>query len=208
MKKNLILLGTMLGLGLATYCVAQSFAPKYVTQAAYGNATTGATMEFAAQPGAQFRLVSVYWGSDTNNANLSIETATTLYNVTFTNYATTATTNCINATNGLSGSATLLLEHGGSFYTATVSSWGASTNASLYTGYTNVVLGSGGFGVATSVGDPVYLMTSAQVIPLGVGTNWVNSEAIYIGNPGRPVWLQLGPALVTNKLYSVVGKYE
>ena len=139
---------------------------------------------------------------------LSFSGGSVAYTIVETNQATSSVTNKINSTNGLAASAVLLLNRGGTYYAASVSSWNSTTNSGFYGG-TNVVLASGGWGVATSVGDPVYLMDTAVTIPIGATTNAINGEAIYVGAlPGRPVRVVLTPALVTNRLNSVIGRAE
>ena len=210
--KNKILLTAALA-GIALLAIAAS--PAYVTKSANGNAAAPANVILPADPYTQIRVVNVNYSTDTNNSVLSFTSGTTAYSIQFTNYATSATTNCINSTNGLSGGATLVLQHNGACYSSTVSSWAAVTNASLYTGYTNVVLASGGWGVASSVGDSVYLMGTATTLPSPAASSGttttaaVNGEAIYVASyQGRPVSVTITPALVTNKLNTVIVHYD
>lgn len=201
-------------IGLLALSAPAQYTVQYISHSAYGNSTAGAITEFTATPGAAFRLVAVNYGSDSSSAVLNLYTGSTAYTITATNAATSSVTNLINSTNGLSAGATLLLEHAGAFYTQTVSSWNSSTNFvavstnGAASGGTNVVLNSGGWGVATSIGDPVYLLTSPVALPIGTGTNWLNGEALFVGNRGRPVLVQLTPATTSNKLWSVTGRYE
>lgn len=71
-----------------------------------------------------------------------------------------------------------------------------------------MVLASGGWGVRTSLGDSVYLMDSPITIP-ATSSAMIGGEAIYAAAlPGRPVIVQLTPALATNKLNAVTVRYE
>lgn len=188
--------------------VAAFAAIPYVSKTGNGNAASPASVVFPEFAGKQIRLVNVNYASDTNNAVLSISGGSVAFSIVETNQATTSVTNKINSTNGLTASSVLLLNRGGTYYAATVSSWNSSTNAGFYGG-TNVVLGSGGWGVATVVGDPVFLMDTPVTLPIGAATNAINGEAIYVSAlPGRPVRVVLTPALATNKLVNAVGRYE
>jgi hypothetical protein len=182
--------------------------PYYKTLSGNGNATTPAQVIFPAAPLQQIRIVNANWSSDTNNAALNFSGGTTGYSIVETNQASTSVTNKINSTNGLSANAVLVLQHAGVGYAATVSTWNSSTNSGPYGG-TNVVLASGGWGMATSVGDDVYLMDTPVAVPIGATTNAMNGDALYVANlVARPVLVKLTPALATNKLNSVVGRYE
>ena len=203
MKKSLLLCAAAALLSLAAFAAS----PTYKTLSGYGNAATPAEVDFISDPSLQFRLVNVNYASDTNNAVLSISTGTTAFAITATNQAATSVTNQINSTNGLSPSATVLLEHAGAAYIATVSTWNQTTNSGPYGG-TNVVLTGNGFNVATSAGDTFYLMTTPATLPIGAATNSLNGDALFVGNPARPVRLQLAPALNTNKINTASGRYE
>ena len=197
----------ILTVGLLAAVTALATLPTYKTVNAYGNGTAGAVAYLASDPNSQIRVIYVSYGSDTNNAVLNFTTGTTAFWQTATNLVSSSVTNQISGTNGLSANATLILEHNGVPYTATVSSWNQSTNAGP-NGGTNVVLGSGGWAVNASVGDNVYLMSSATAIPIGKGTNVLAGDAIFVGNYGRPVQAQLTPALASNSLYSVSSHYD
>lgn len=186
---------------------ALAASPRFKTLAANGNAATGARVIFPADPSAQIRIVGANFTTDTNNSVLSFSGGSTAFAIQETNQATSSITNKINSTNGLSGGAVLVLQHGGVCYYSTVSTWNSSTNAGWYGG-TNVVLASGGWGVATSKGDSVYLMDTAVTIP-ATSTAAINGYSIYAANySGRPVLVQLTPALGTNKLNSITAVYE
>jgi hypothetical protein len=205
-----------IAIAVASVCLAVSaFAasPSYKTLTDYGNAASPSEVVFPEVANNQWRIVSVNYSSDTNNAVLSFSGGAQAYRIVQTNAATTSVTNLINSTNGLTASSVLLLNRGGTYYAATISSWASSsttvTNSGLVTGGTNVVLASGGWGVATQIGDPVYLMDTATTIPVGAATNAINGEAIYVGAlPGRPVRVVLTPASTTNKLNAVTGRSE
>lgn len=202
--KNKILIGA----AVAGFVLAAYAASTFVTQTGAGNATTPAAVIFPPVAGSQIRLVNVAYGSDTNNAVLSYSGGSTLFTIQETNQATSSITNKINSTNGLAGSSTLLLMHNGTGYVSTISTWNSSTNAGWYGG-TNVVLASGGWGVATSAGDQVFLMDTPVTVPVGVGTNAVNGDAIYVtALTGRPLRLVVTPCLASNRIYSAVAKYE
>jgi hypothetical protein len=209
MKK--ILLTTLVGLAA---CVA-AFAglPTYKTVSAVGNAAAPATVYFPYDANSQVRVIYANYNTDTNNSSLSFATGTTPYSIAATNVATSSTTNLLSSTNGLSTSAVLVLQHGGTCYSSTVASWFSNTNAAPYGG-TGVVLASGGWGVATSVGDEVELMSSATTIPAPAAasgsttTAAMSGDAIFVGNYGRIVSATITPALVTNKLNSVSAHYD
>ncbi|MEI8288673.1 MAG: hypothetical protein WCH99_04325 [Verrucomicrobiota bacterium] len=202
MKKTLILAAA-----LTTGLTALAALPIYNTKSANGNAAAPATVIFPADPATQIRVVGVNYTTDTNNSVLAFSGGSTAFSIVETNQATSSVTNKINSTNGLAGSAVLVLQHGGVCYAATVSAWNSSTNAGFYGG-TNVVLTSGGWGVRTSAGDSVYLMDTPITIPAASST-MIGGEAIYAATlPGRPVMAQLTPALVTNKLNNVTVRYE
>lgn len=205
MKNKLAIIGIAV-CGLALTALAS--APFYKTLSANGNAAAPASVIFPADVGNQIRIVNVNWNSDSNTAALSISGGSTLYSIVETNVASTSVTNKLTGTNGLAASAVLVLQHAGACYAATVSSWGQTTNSGP-AGGTNVVLASGGWGVATTVGDNVYLMDTPVTLPVGATTNWASGSAIYSSTLiGRPVRVQLTPSLVTNKLNGVTARYE
>jgi len=193
--------------GLAVAVAAFAALPTFKTVSGYGNATTGATVYFPADPNSQVRIVNVNYASDSNTAALNFASGTTPFYVTATNVATSSVTNQINSTNGLTAGGVLVLQHNGTCYSSTISTWNQTTNSGPYGG-TNVVLASGGWGVATSVYDEVELMSAARPIPVGATTNAINGDAIFVGNYGRIVSLQLTPALVTNRIYTASAHYD
>lgn len=203
--KNKIILVACAVVSLAVSALAE---PGWKTLSDGGNAASPAEVIFPADPSATWRLVTVNWASDTNNAVLSISDGGTAFTIVETNQATTSVTNKINSTNGLSASAVLVLQHAGSCYAATLSTWNSSTNSGAYGG-TNVVLASGGWGVATSVGDSVYLMNTPVTLPIGATTNFQSGYSLFSCTyQGRPMRVQLTPALATNRLFSAVGRKE
>lgn len=203
-----MLIAAVGALALSCYALTAS----YKTLSANGNAAAPAEVTFISDPSLQIRVVNANYSSDTNNAVLSCTTGGTALSIAATNTSSTATTNVLSTTNGLAGSAVLLLEHGGSTYTATVSSFSHTGTNGLNGGtITNLyfaVTGAGGFGVATSVGDSVYVMTTPVTLPIGTSTNSLNGDALFVGNAGRPVRIVLTPAFVTNKLNAVTVRYE
>jgi hypothetical protein len=204
MKKRIL---TIIGVG-ALAAIAIAGTSTYTTLSDNGNAASPSEVIFPADPTLQIRIVNVNWNSDTNNAVLSFSGGSTAYSIVETNEASSSVTNKINSTNSLAVSSVLVLQHAGVCYPAVISSWGASTNTGP-AGGTNVVLASGGWGVATSVGDSVYLMDTAVTIPIGATTNAQNGEAIYVAKlVGRPVRAVLTPSLATNKINSAVAHYE
>jgi hypothetical protein len=58
------------------------------------------------------------------------------------------------------------------------------------------------------VGDSLYPLGTTNSVPVGATTNWQNGEALFVGEPGRPMRVQLTPALTTNRLRQATGKYE
>ena len=199
MKKTL----TSLAVGLLFAVTALGALPTYKTLSAYGNSTAGALVYFPSDPNSQIRLIYVNWGDDKAGNKLNFYTGVTAYSQALTNAASSSVTNAINSTNGLAANASLILEHGGVPYPATLSS--LSTNAA---GQPVLVLGSGGWGVNASVGDNIYLMSTATSIPIGVGTNAFAGDALFTGNYGRPVEVTIDTATATNSLYSVSAHYD
>lgn len=209
MKKLSIIL-SLVAVALAVHAAS----PFYKTLSGNGNATTPAEVDFVSDPYLQLRLVTVNYNSDTNNAVLSLSSGSTAYAITATNALSSSVTNLISSTNNLAVGSVLWLEHLGSPYIATVSSWNSSTNyiaatsTNAASGGTNVVLNSGGFGVVTSIGDTVYLMTTPATLPIGAATNALNGDALFVAQPGRPMRVQLTPALATNRINAATCRQE
>jgi hypothetical protein len=208
-NKILISVG-MLALAVSAFAAS----PAYVTKSAAGNAAAPAQLTFPADPNSQVRIIQASYDTDTNNSVLSFSSGTTAYYQTITNTATTMVTNQINSTNGLTPNATLVLQHAGVCYPATVTAWNQATNFGPYMG-TNIVLASGGWGVIASPGDSIYLMSSAVTIAAPAAASGtttsatISGEALYVGQySGRPVTVKITPAFATNKLSSVTAHYD
>ena len=202
----------LLGAAIGVLAVCSTFAalPTYKTLSGYGNSTAGASVYFPSDPNSQIRVIYVQYGNDKANF-VNFATGTTAFTQVATNALSSSVTNILDSTNGLSASAPLVLEHAGVAYPAIVSSFNAtsSTNSAGVTNWTyNVVLGSGGWGVNTSVGDNVYLMSTNVTLPIGIGTNVLAGDDIYSGNYGRPVVVSIPAATNTNSLYSVSTHYD
>lgn len=193
MKKTLILLGVV-----SVAIIAIAATPTYVTLSGGGTSSAGASVTFPADPTTQIRLVNVSWNSDKSDGALTYKTGQGAYVLTAANASSSGVTQVVNTVTGLAANDVLVLQQGGSCYTASI----ASTNSG-----TNVVLASGGFGVATVAGSDVYKMSSATTVPVGATTNSANGEAIFVGNSGRPVSVALPAATTTNHL-QVTARYE
>jgi hypothetical protein len=192
LKLSLVALATTLAL-------SASAQPRFVTKSAGGNSTTGAEVIFRSTPGAQKRIVNVLYQSDKADGSLAFTAGTVAYYTTRTNGASTSVTNCLNLTNGLANSAVLVVEHAGVPYKGTISSYGSNAVEGAF-----VVLTSGGFGVATTTNDTVYLMGSATTVPVGATTNGLAGYSIYAADfPGRPIRVAMPAATTTNRLNSV-----
>lgn len=202
MNRILKLLAVALATTLTLSALAQP--ARFSTKNDGGNSSGGAEVIFPAHPGTQTRIVNVLYQSDTNNAQLSFTAGTAAYSTLYTNAASSSVTNSVNVTNGLAASSIVVLQHLGVCYPASISSVGSNTTQGAF-----VVLASGGFGVSSSVNDPVYLMSSATTIPVGQTTNALSGFSVFAAdNPGRPVRVVLTPALSTNRLNSVTAVYE
>ena len=226
----------MLLLGALTVSVALSalaVLPTYKNLGpAYGNTTTPPTVIFPADPNSQIRIVSLSYAV-TNGNTLSFQSGTTAYSYVYTNPTTTWVTNWINSTNGLQLNSLLVLQHSGSDYTNSVSSWGNTGTATntfglvnavssygtygtgpagaLATNLSYVVLLTGGFGVIAGLNDDLYQMGTASTFPV-TGTNYLNGDSIYSGSYGRPVLAQLttlgNTAGASNALNTVTAHYD
>lgn len=168
---------TMMAVAMSLAAMA---APEYVTKSASG--TTAATVYFTADAVKTPRLAGVVATSDKAGAVLSCRAGAGAYVVTVAVSTTTAVNQWINATNGLEANDVLVLQKlNGNCYSSTVAS--AETNM--------VTLASGGFGIATAVGDSIYKMSAATSLPVGAATVSYQGEAIYAGNRGRPIRITL-----------------
>ena len=193
----------LLFLATALAALTVSASAQYVTKSAGGNASSGAAVNFISNPSSQINLVNLLYQSDTNNGALQFSTGVNVYNVAVTNAATTSVTNQLTSTNGLLASAVVLLEHLGAVYPATISSYGSNSSQGAF-----IVLGSGGFGVFSSVNDKVHQMGTATSFTVGAATNTLAGVAVFSGNQGRPVRVVLTPANVTNRLINVTANYQ
>ena len=177
-----------------------------------GNNTLPDTVIIPAIPTAQTSIVSVWYTGDTNNQTINFSTGAGAYYQTVTNAATSSITNFVNSTNGLVANSVMVLQHAGVCYTNTLASYGNNSATNGVTGVvTNacfLVLGTGGWGVASAVLDDVYQMSAETSLYVGAGTNALNGVAVFVGNQGRPVMVRMSPALVTNRLSSVTAKFD
>lgn len=180
------------------------------TFSGYGNASTPASIIIPAIPTAQTSIISVWYTSDTNNATISFSGGAGAYYQTATNALSSSITNIVNSTNGLLATSTMVLQHAGTCYSSTLTSYGnyAITNAGVITWQPFLVLASGGWGVNSSVNDDVYQMAAPQVIYTGAGTNALNGVAIFVANQGRPVIVSTSTPFTTNRLSSVTAQYN
>lgn len=182
-----------------TFAVTASAQPRFTTKSAGGNNSAGAEVLFRSTPGAQKRIVNVLYQSDVATGRLEFSAGTAVYSTTMTNGASTSVTNCLNVTNGLANSAVLVVEHLGVPYKGTISSYGSNAVQGAF-----AVLTSGGFGVATSTNDPVYLMSALTTVPVGATTNALSGYSVFAADyPGRPIRVALSAASATNRLNSV-----
>jgi hypothetical protein len=197
--KTKILIGVCIAAAFGMVALAAT--PLYTSKNATGYAAAPSTVIFPSDPSSQIRLVNVSYQSDSNTAVLSYSSGVGAYTVLNTN-TTTGLTNIVTSTAGMVTGSVMVLEHLGVGYFATLSSTNNGTNA---------VLASGGWGVTPAVGDNLYQMGTASTVFVGsngTATAVQNGEALFVGNYGRPVMIQLSPALVTNRLNNVTARYE
>jgi len=163
-------------------------------------------MVFPTRADKQFVLYNLDYRTATNGL-LWMATGKQMFTQTQTNLSASAVTNMVNSTNGFVPGSLLVLEHNGVGYVAGLSALGQTTNANTFG--TNIVLASGGWGVATSAGDNIYQLGTPRTIPLlaATGTNQINGSAIFAGDPGRPVVVMMGPAITPSAL-SGTGEYR
>ena len=206
MRTKLLIIGAV---ALASAICVQAGVPTFKSFSGAGNAAAPTTVIVPADPNLQFRVLSINYASDTNNGGLLFSKGAGAYYATITNATTgaggaTAVTNNINTTNGLVGSSVMVLQTAaGTCYSSTLSSYGG-TNGTYF-----IVLASGGWGVAQAVNADIYQMSAAtSPYVVGASTNWLNGEALYVGDQGRPVIAKLTPALATNQIISLTGQYQ
>lgn len=201
MKKlltGLSLTGLLLGA-----CRTEAAVPQYSNRTGNGNGTSGAEVIFPADPTTQLRLVSIQWQSDTNTALLEFQSGVGAYSCLRTNRATTDTTQEVASTAGLITNRWLIYQRADGPFATNFKALIVATNNG-----TNIILGSGGFGTITRAGDSLYTMGETNSVFIGATTNWQNGEALYVGNVGRPIKVQLTPALTTNRIRQATAKYE
>ncbi len=192
MKKILLISAACVLAGL----VALAGSPVYVTKTAAGTASTPAFIIFPGDSSTQLRFVNVSYLTDTNNAAVTFTPCTGAYAISFATNAGALIT--VSKTNGLTAGASLIIQ----------TRAGVTTNVviSSFVNATNVVLTC--VTAATAINDEVFLLGTAQTYFVGIGTNALNGEAIFVGNQGRPVTVKLSPALVTNYLAGVTAHYD
>ena len=206
MKKSLALLGAgILALSVWAAAIQQSFS-------GVGNNALPAVVIIPAIPTAQTSIVSVWYTSDTNTGTINFSTGVGAYYTTVTNALSSSITKWVSSTNGLLANSVMVLQHAGSCYTNSLVSYGNYSGTNGATGtVTNacfMVLGTGGFGVSSTVFDDVFQMSSESSIYVGAGTNALNGVAVYVGNQGRPVMVRMSVASLTNRLSSVIAQYN
>ena len=206
--KKLFILGAVIG---AAALSSLAGSPTFKSFTSLGGNANPAQINIPADPNLQIRLVDLTYSSDTNNGVITLSTGSTAFYATATNAATTSTTNQVNTTNGLSTGA-VILQHAGICYTSTIASYNNTgtgvLNGGTATNVSYIVVAGGGFGVASSVGDDIYLMgQSTATRYVGSGTNAFDGAAIYVANPGRPLTIGIAPGNVTNRLTATV-RYE
>ena len=190
MNKIIILAFTAL-LSLAAIAQTQ---PVYITQTASG--TTTAAVCFASSPLQQIRLVSAIATSDLAGSTLCFRTGVTPHTAAYTNGATTKSFG-VASTNGFSVGDWILIETAAGLWTNGIIT-GFTTN-------TNVICQMNL--IATVPGDQIYNLSAATSLPIGATTATYGSEAIYVGNRGRPVFVYAnGTSSIT--LNGITARYE
>lgn len=202
--KNLILTtASVVGIALASFAALPTYKTLIGTA---GSSTAGSVLIFPDDPNSQIRILNVTYHSDAAATTIQYTTGGTAFSQVATNAATSSVTNLVNSTNGLVPGSVMLLNHNGTMYTNVLSTFNQSAVAGQ--NGTNIVLGTGGWGVAASVGDSIYQMGATNTVTIGAGTNAINGEAIYVGNYGRPVMVRLSNATSANSLDAVSAHYD
>ncbi len=181
------------GLALPAFCGS----PVYKTLSANGNAATPAFLIFPSDPTTQIRIVNVTYTSDTNNGAITFTPCVAAYAISSSNAAGTTIT--VSQTNGLAANDSLIIQRAGGLVTNVV--------ISAFSGPTNITL-TGTSANTTLPGDEVFKLGTAVTLFVGIGTNSINGEAIFVANPARPLTVLLSPALVTNRLSGVSAHYD
>ena len=172
--KNLLTIGLALALS-AGELIAQN-ATTYTNLNASGS--TSAEVIFAADPTLQVRVVGAIGTSDKSASVFSFRRGTTLATVTA---ATVNATNItVNSTNGFGASTNIIIQTAsGQVSSATTHSVLSGNSTNIWITATNAIV--------PAVGDTIFLMSGATTIKCGATTANYQGEAIYVGNPGRPV---------------------
>ena len=214
--KNIL---TVLAVVLAGVVAAFATLPTFKTlTATSGTIAAPATVTFPADPNSQIRVILASYTTRTNNSTLSFQSGEAAFYQTITNATTSSITNFIDHTNGLLATRTMVLTHAGTLYTNQLVSYGNYSGTNSVTGgVTNacfIVLGTGGWGVATTVNDDIEQMSVATTIPAPATSNGTDfnglatGEALFVGNYGRHVMVTLTPCLTQNALNSVSAHYD
>lgn len=159
------------------------------------------TVVFPPTSGKQLVIYNVTYRNATN-ATLTFNSGGVAYTQTATN-TTTGVTNQVNSTNGLVVGSIMVLDRAGTMYLATLASHGQATNGLG----TNIVLNTGGWGVAPQIGDTIYQFGADTQLTLAPGTNAISGAAVFVSDPGRPTLIRMGPAITPSYL-QVVGEYR
>jgi len=218
--KNIFIIGlTALTLAFSLQPSALGALPTFKTlTATSGTIAAPATVTFPADPNSQIRVILASYTTRTNNSTLSFQSGEAAFYQTITNATASSITNFIDHTNGLLATRTMILTHSGTLYTNQLASYGNYSGTNSVTGgVTNacfIVLGTGGWGVASSVGDDIQQMSTATTIPAPATSNGTDlnglatGDALYVGNYGRHVMVTLTPCLTQNALNSVSVHYD
>ena len=215
MTKKLSILVIGLAVGGAALAALPTFSTKSTVS---GTAAAPATVTFPADPNSQIRVIYCSYTTDTNNSSLSFQSGEAAFYQTITNATSSSITNFIDHTNGLLATRTMVLMHLGTAYTNQLASYGNYSGTNSVTGgVTNacfIVLGTGGWGVASSVLDEIEQMSTATTVPAPAAVNGTafngaaTGEAVFVGNYGRHVMVTLKPALAANALNSTSAHYD
>ena len=149
--------------------------PTYINKTASG--TTSAEVIFGHDPLLQPRIVLASATSDKSGSVLSFRSGTTAYTVTA---ATVNATNiALNTTNGVGATTNVILYHAGT--------WTSATTHSVLSGNTTNIWITATNSIVPAVGDEVFLLGPKTDIKVGAATLNIGSEAVFVGNRGRPI---------------------
>jgi len=203
-SKNKILSGVAALCLCASAFKSEAGLPTYKTlSGTAGTSSTGSVLVFPEDPNSQIRIVNLTYHSDAAATTVQYTTGNGAYWQVQTNAASSSVTNFVNSTNGLVPGSVMVLNHNGTIYTNVLSTFNQVAGTT-----TNIVLGTGGWGVATTVGDNIYQMSATNTVTIGAGTNAINGDAVYVGNYGRPVMVRLSNATSANSLDAVTAHYD